>query len=195
MNGRIATIGRNAVSLLAGDVFNKASTFCVYFMLGRYAGKHGFGQISYGLALLYLFNVFAAAGLHVSITREVAKHKDKSKYYLYNGALAAIASSTIAVLVMGVRMLSKYQHNKYQKIRTVSVMFFQTAFAFLIPEILVRMNQPWFDFKNMWPLDYDFFYSYNVNDLMNGGNLGMFMLVWGIALIIVAVPISILSTS
>lgn len=96
---------------------------------------------------------------------------------------------TVIVIVMGIRMLSKYQHNKYQRIRTFSVMFFQTAFAFLIPEILVRLNQPWFDFKNIWPLDYDFFYSYNLDTLVQSGGLGLFMLVWGILLMVVAVPI------
>jgi polyferredoxin len=96
---------------------------------------------------------------------------------------------TIVILVMGVRMFARYRHNRYQLIRTGSVMFFQTAFAFLIPEILVRLNQPWFDFKNIWPLDYDFFYAYNLNQLLASGTLGMFMLVWGIALIVIAVPV------
>lgn len=95
---------------------------------------------------------------------------------------------TVIVIVMGVRMMSKYQHNKYQRIRTMSVMFFQTAFAFLIPEILVRLNQPWYDFKNIWPLDYDFFFKYNLETLMSSGGLGIFMLVWGILLIVIGVP-------
>lgn len=96
---------------------------------------------------------------------------------------------TIVILVMGMRMIAKYRHNKYQMVRTGSVMFFQTAFAFLIPEILIRLNQPYFDFKNMWPLDYDFFFDFNLNNLMNGGGLGLFMLVWGIALFVLGVPI------
>ena len=97
---------------------------------------------------------------------------------------------TVIVTVMGVRMLAKYQHNKYQRIRTLSVMFFQFAFAFIIPEILVALNQPWYDFKNIWPLDYDFFHSWSVNGFIdNPGSLGMFMLFWGILLIIVGVPL------
>ena len=96
---------------------------------------------------------------------------------------------TLVILVMGVRMFARYRHNRYQLIRTGSVMFFQTSFAFLIPEILVRLNQPWYDFKNIWPLDYDFFYAYNLNQLMESGALGMFMLVWGIALAVIAVPV------
>lgn len=96
---------------------------------------------------------------------------------------------TVAILVMGVRMLRKYRGNRYQQLRTVSVMFFQTAFAFLIPEILVLLNRPYYDFKNIWPLDYDFFYDYQISTFLSGGGLGMFMLVWGILLIIVGVPV------
>lgn len=96
---------------------------------------------------------------------------------------------TLAILVMGVRMFRKYRGNKYQQLRTASVMFFQTAFAFLIPEILVLFNQPYFDFKNIWPLDYDFFYDYQLDAFLSGGGVGMFMLIWGILLIIIGVPV------
>ena len=96
---------------------------------------------------------------------------------------------TMAVAAMGIRMLLKYRHNPYQILRTLSVIFFQTAFAFIIPEILASLHKPAVDLKNIWPLDYDFFYSYNLDELMNSGMLGWFMLFWGIALIIIAVPV------
>lgn len=96
---------------------------------------------------------------------------------------------TMVILVMGVRMFTKYMHNRYQIIRTISVMFFQTAFAFLIPEILVRLQYPYYDFKNIWPLNYTFFFDWNLNSLIQSGALGTFMLVWGIALIVIGVPI------
>ncbi|MEZ4985944.1 MAG: 4Fe-4S binding protein [Saprospiraceae bacterium] len=96
---------------------------------------------------------------------------------------------TITVLVMGVRMLVKYRHNRYQIIRTLSVMFFQTAFAFLLPEILVRLNQPYYDFKNIWPLNYTFFFDYNIKSLVASGGIGIFMLVWGIVLMAIGVPV------
>lgn len=108
---------------------------------------------------------------------------ESSQWFLY-GFLY-----TFAVLVMGVRMILKYRHSKYQIIRTLSVMFFQLAFAFLIPEILVRLNQPYFDFKNMWPLDYDFFDAWHINMLTSAGGLGIFMFVWGITLFVVGVPV------
>jgi polyferredoxin len=96
---------------------------------------------------------------------------------------------TICILVMGLRMIIYYRHSRYQILRTISVMFFQTAFAFLIPEFLIRLNRPYFDFKNIWPLDYTLFFDYRLNELIAGGQLGVFMLGWGIALIIIAVPV------
>jgi len=96
---------------------------------------------------------------------------------------------TLCIIVMGVRMIIHYRHSKYQVLRTCSVMFFQTAFAFLIPEILIRLNKPYFDFKNIWPLDYSFFFDSRWNELISGGTLGIFMLGWGIALILIGVPV------
>lgn len=106
-----------------------------------------------------------------------------SQWFLY-GLLYCIA-----MIVMGVRMAIKYRHNKYQLVRTASVVFFQLSFAFLIPEILVRFNQPYMDFKNIWPLDYDFFFSFNIEGMTKAGTLGIFMLGWGIALFVVVVPV------
>lgn len=96
---------------------------------------------------------------------------------------------TLCILVMGVRFIIHYRHTKYQILRTLSVMFFQTAFAFLLPEILVRLNKPYYDFKNIWPLDYSFFFDYRLSEMIESGTLGIFMIGWGIALIVIAVPV------
>jgi ferredoxin-type protein NapH len=96
---------------------------------------------------------------------------------------------TIAIVVMGIRMLIKYRNNNYQLIRTASVMFFQTAFAFTIPQILAKLNLPAPDFKNMWPLDYSFFFDYRLNEMIDAGTIGYFMLGWGIFLFVVGVPL------
>ncbi len=96
---------------------------------------------------------------------------------------------TLVILVMGMRMLINYRHSRYQQLRTVSVMFFQVTFAFLIPEIMQRLNQPYQDLKNIWPLDYTFFFDYKLNEKLQAGSLGIFMLVWGIALTLIAVPV------
>ena len=119
----------------------------------------------------------------VSPVSEALSGNPASQWFLY-GFLY-----TVIVLVMGVRMIAKYRHNKYQIVRTFSVMFFQTCIAFILPEILVRLNQPYFDFKNIWPLDYDFFFNFNLDELRTSGKVGIFMLWWGIALTVLAVPI------
>ncbi|MEP2023132.1 4Fe-4S dicluster domain-containing protein [Reichenbachiella sp.] len=111
------------------------------------------------------------------------KGSDAGRFFLYGFIY------TLAILVMGIRMIIKYRHSKYQLWRTASVMFFQLAFAFLIPEILIRLNQPYFDFKNIWPLDYDFFFDNELNTLINHGGIGLFMLGWGIGLTLIGVPV------
>ncbi|GGG40430.1 4Fe-4S binding protein [Bizionia arctica] len=106
-----------------------------------------------------------------------------SQWFLYGFLYCTVMT------VMAVRMYIKYRHNKYQILRTTSVLFFQIVFAFLIPEILVRFEKPWYDFKNAFPLDYDFFFSWNLNELMASGGLGLFILVWGVVLTLVIVPV------
>ncbi|AQG80989.1 4Fe-4S binding protein [Spirosoma montaniterrae] len=96
---------------------------------------------------------------------------------------------TAAILVMGVRMLIKYRHNRYQQLRTVSVMFFQTCFAFLIPELLAFLHQPAIDLKNIWPLDYSFYFDYRIDEKIKAGTFGIFLLVWGTALWLIGVPV------
>lgn len=100
---------------------------------------------------------------------------------------------TIAILGLGYKFILKYRHNKYQLVRTTSVMFFQLGFAFLIPEILEKLNpeKAYFakDLKNMWPLNYYFFSDWHLTNLLNGGNLGLFMLVFGLAMIFIISPI------
>ena len=108
---------------------------------------------------------------------------EASRFFLYG------LMYTLCILVMGIRMLIHYRHSRYQMLRTCSVMFFQTAFAFLLPEILIRLNKPYFDFKNIWPLDYSFFFDSRLDQLTESGALGIFMIGWGIALILLAVPI------
>ena len=108
---------------------------------------------------------------------------EASQWFLY-GLLY-----TLIILVMGARMISKYRHNKYQIARTVSVMFFQTSFAFIFLEVLGALNLPQQDLKNIWPLDYDFFFGWQLDQFQSAGAIGMFMLVWGIILVIVGVPL------
>jgi ferredoxin-type protein NapH len=97
---------------------------------------------------------------------------------------------TSAVMVMGVRMIIKYRHNRYQIIRTLSVSFFQLGFSFLIPAFLVRMNEPEFYFNYFWPLKYQYLFPSEISYLTsNSAALGYFMVFWGAVMIVIVTPI------
>lgn len=96
---------------------------------------------------------------------------------------------TLIILVMGVKFIIKYKNNNYQIIRTLSLLFFQLCFAFLIPEIMASLNQPAMDLKNMWPLNYYFFFDWNIKKLVSSGYFGLFLMVWGLALTFIISPI------
>ena len=97
---------------------------------------------------------------------------------------------TLAVLVMGIRMLYRYRHNRYQMIRTLSVMFFQAIFAFTIPHLLQLFGQPEFYFSYFWPLKYNYLFPNDFYWLLSQpGGLPVFMAFWTVAISLVAVPI------
>ena len=108
---------------------------------------------------------------------------DASQWFVYGFLYCTI------MVVMGIRMYIKYRHNKYQMVRTTSVLFFQIVFAFLIPEIMSSLNMPGYDFKNAFPLDYDFFFEWNLKSLSESGAIGIFILVWGTILTLIIVPV------
>ncbi len=102
---------------------------------------------------------------------------------------------TIAILGFGYKFILKYRHNRYQKIRTISVMFFQLGFAFLIPEFMARLNTspeynlPYYDLKSVWPLNYYLFDGYSINGMLSSGNLGLGLLIFGVISIFIISPI------
>lgn len=101
---------------------------------------------------------------------------------------------TLVILAFGFKFLLKYRHNRYEQLRTYSVMFFQLAFAFLIPEFMSRLNSdtfslPYYDLKNIWPLNYYNFEQYRVDSFISAGNIGLGLLIFGIVSIFIITPI------
>ncbi len=97
---------------------------------------------------------------------------------------------TLAILVMGLKMIFKYRHSRYQIIRTLSVMFFQLVFSYLIPHILEAFHQPEFYFTYFWPLKTGILFPNDINWLLSHpGALPQFMVFWGIVMSIIGVPI------
>ena len=105
---------------------------------------------------------------------------------------------TVAILAFGIKFLWKYRHNRYERLRTWSVMFFQTAFAFIIPELMARLNGdkildggslPYYDIKNIWPLNYYNFEGYRIKMFLSSGDIGFALLIFGVLSIFVITPI------
>jgi len=101
---------------------------------------------------------------------------------------------TLAILLFGYKFMLKYQKNRYQQLRTLSVMFFQLGFAFLIPELMSKLNSessqlPYYDLKNIWPLNYAQFEQGRVDGFLNGSSLGMLLLAFSILSVFVISPI------
>ena len=100
---------------------------------------------------------------------------------------------TIAILAFGIKFIWKYRHNRYEQLRTMSVMFFQTAFAFLIPELMARLNSDDFslqynDLKNIWPLNYYAFDGWRVDEFINAETIGLAFLVFAVLSVFVISP-------
>lgn len=109
--------------------------------------------------------------------------KASDQWFLYG------AFYTLAVLIMGMRFIAKYKFSRYHIIRTISVMFFQLGFAFLLPAFLLKLNQPEFYFSYFWPLKYSYLFPNDLDYLIQSGNLGVFMVFWGLVMTFIATPI------
>ncbi|MEM7309224.1 MAG: 4Fe-4S binding protein [Planctomycetota bacterium] len=106
-----------------------------------------------------------------------------SQWFLY-GVLY-----TLAILVFGVRMLMKYRHNRYQRLRTVSVFVFQFAFAWLLPNLLVKLRYPYMEFNGVWPLKNDYLWPDKVLGFVDAGAMGKFLLIWALAAALIGTPV------
>ena len=110
-------------------------------------------------------------------------NKPADQWFMY-GALY-----TLAVLTMGVRFIGRNRNNRYQVIRTFSVMFFQLGFGFLVPMILKKLNEPEFYFSYFWPLKYSYLFPSDVSALIKSGHLGVFMVFWGAMMTFIITPV------
>ncbi|MGJ8548781.1 4Fe-4S binding protein [Winogradskyella wichelsiae] len=149
------------------------SFYIVLYFFPKYLGLGTDGEANTGL--ISLFDPLS----------HLLSGRDASQWFVY-GTLY-----TVAILAFGYKFILKYRHNRYQQLRTVSVMFFQLGFAFLIPEFMYVMNNdlPYYDLKSIWPLNYYIFDEWSVNGFLSNGNIGIALLLFGIISIFVITPI------
>lgn len=151
--------------------------YIVLYFFPQYLGQAQNGEVNTGLISLFDPLSFLLSG------------RPASQWFVY-GTLY-----TLAILVFGYKFMLKYRHNRYQQLRTASVMFFQLGFAFLIPEFMARLNEspnynlPYYDLKSMWPLNYYLFDGWSINGFLSSGTLGLSLLIFGVLSIFVVSPI------
>ena len=90
---KLRIAARNAVSLFASDVFDRAASFVLYILVARFLGAREFGQFALAVNLFYVFYVFSVLGLKALITREIASERARTGRYLTNGSFVVIGSS------------------------------------------------------------------------------------------------------
>ena len=100
---------------------------------------------------------------------------------------------TFLIIFLGIKFIVKYRHNRYQIIRTISVIFFQLVFAYMIPHIMEAFNEGagYFskDLKYVWPLNYEMADASRLNAMKGAGISGTFYFFWGIILFLVGTPV------
>ena len=163
-----SSTGRGAVAWVTGLVLTG-----FYVVLYWYSGDDGHGHFGPLNNLVHALDGFSQ-GLRGRLA---------DQWFLYG------TFYTLAILLMGARALWKYRHSRYQLIRTASVMFFQTGFAFIIPGVLQFFQQPEFYFTYFWPLKYDYLMPGTVTALLQNGGLGVFMVFWGAVMSLLATPV------
>ena len=98
---------------------------------------------------------------------------------------------TFLIVFLGIKFIVKYRNNRYQLIRTISVMFFQLVFAYALPYIMESFveTQGYFgkDLKNIWPLNY--YFVDQLDAMSNSGVSGTFFFFWGIVLFLIVTPV------
>ena len=123
---------------------------------------------------------------------KLISHQPADHWFLYSFLY------TYAVLLFGYTAFKKYKDSRYHKIRTLSLMFFQLAFAFLIPGLLKRAHLPDFYFTYFWPLKPDYLLPFDyimnkesglISAEVNGLAVGRAMLLWGGMMSLIATPI------
>jgi ferredoxin-type protein NapH len=108
---------------------------------------------------------------------------EASQWFLYGFLYCTV------MITMGIRMIWKYKGNTYQLLRTASIVFFQVAFAFLLPNLVADLHGS--DLKNIWPLDWSFFESEKITRHLSAEApiSATTVYLWGIALFLIGVPV------
>lgn len=152
--------------------------------------KHGiFGYVlsiifmAFYIALYFFPESLANIVTATDPISELLRNKPSDRWFFY-GTLY-----TFCVAIMGIRFLFKFNNSPYQRLRTISVIFFQTFFSFFIPALLEIFHKPSFYFHYFWPLKPEYLFPSVRNLTQSPELLVSFMGWWAIIMAIIGVPV------
>ncbi len=105
--------------------------------------------------LLYFTNIFNEMLYAIGFLEGVSWYKWYFYGFLY----------TLAVLIGGIRFIIHHKNERYQVIRTSSIMFVQLVLAFIIPLLMMIVNNWDYYFSYLWPLKEQYFFPEKIAHL------------------------------
>ena len=91
---------KNTFYLLVAYSYQKVVALFYFIILARYLGADNFGKYTFAISFTALFAVLIDAGLFAVLTREIARDREKSKFYFGNILTFNIISSVLVFFII-----------------------------------------------------------------------------------------------
>lgn len=129
----INRVAKNSLIIMASEVINKILSLILSIALARYLGDSGFGQFSFIVTMMMLFQVLADFGLEGLTIREIAKNIEKTQIYLRNVLALRFGIGLISfiLLVIMINLMHKPTIIVYSVyLAGISIIFYSIANTF-----------------------------------------------------------------
>jgi len=93
-------IAKNSAIMIIVESINKLLSLFLVIVLARYLGDYVFGEYSFVLTMIMLFNVLAVFGLDTLAVREISKNIEKTGLYLFNLLLLKVLMGIFSFVVL-----------------------------------------------------------------------------------------------
>ena len=90
---------KNSIWLFASETLSKLLALATQIIAARYLGDKGFGVFSFAFSSTGILLIFADSGINMYLTREIARHPERSEACL-NNALILKTGLTLAVVLI-----------------------------------------------------------------------------------------------
>ncbi len=94
------SIARNTTYYTSALIIQKVLAFVYFSLIARFLGTEDTGKYVFALSFTTLFAIFIDLGLAAVLTREIAKHKDKTQDYLSNIIALKIPLTVVTYLAV-----------------------------------------------------------------------------------------------